>query len=73
MERKIVIVEPEYEYDGRGDKSTIIYYDWINPVILHRSVGGSKVLLSKRFHNKGHLNLSTEVLKGFSPGVFNSP
>ena len=25
----------------------------------------------KRIHNKGHLNLATEVLKGFSPGVFN--
>ena len=24
----------------------------------------------KRIHNKGHLNLATEVLKGFSPGVF---
>ena len=26
----------------------------------------------KRIHNKGHLTLATEVLKGFSPGVFNS-
>ena len=25
----------------------------------------------KRIHNKGHLNLTTKVLKGFSPGVFN--
>ena len=25
----------------------------------------------KRIHNKGHLNLATEVLKGFSPVVFN--
>ena len=25
----------------------------------------------KRIQNKGHLNLATEVLKGFSPGVFN--
>ena len=25
----------------------------------------------KRIHNKGHLNLATEVLKGLSPGVFN--
>ena len=25
----------------------------------------------KRIHNKGQLNLVTEVLKGFSPGVFN--
>ena len=24
-----------------------------------------------RIHNKGHLNLATEVPKGFSPGVFN--
>ena len=26
----------------------------------------------KRSHNKGQLNLATEVLKGFSRGVFNS-
>ena len=26
----------------------------------------------KRIHHKGHLNLATEVLRGFSPGVFNS-
>ena len=25
----------------------------------------------KRIHNKGHLDLATEVLKGFSLGVFN--
>ena len=25
----------------------------------------------KRLHNKGHLNLATEVLKGSGPGVFN--
>ena len=25
----------------------------------------------KRIHNKAHLNLVTEVLNGFSPGVFN--
>ena len=25
----------------------------------------------KRFHNKGHLNLVTDVRKGFSPGIFN--
>ena len=25
----------------------------------------------KRIHNKGHFNLAAEVLKGFSPGVFN--
>ena len=24
----------------------------------------------KRIHNKGHFNLTTEVLKGFSPSVF---
>ena len=26
----------------------------------------------KRIHNKGHLNLAIEVLKGFSSGVFRS-
>ena len=25
----------------------------------------------KSIHNKGHLNLATEILKSFSPGVFN--
>ena len=25
----------------------------------------------KKIQNKGHLNLATDVLKGFSPGVFN--
>ena len=44
MVRKIVIEEPEYH--GRGDKSIIIYYDSIIPVILHWSVGGFKVSLS---------------------------
>ena len=45
MARKSVIEEPEYH--GRGDKSTITYYDLIIPRILHRAVGGSKVPLSK--------------------------
>ena len=27
----------------------------------------------KRIHNKGHLNLATEVLKGFNRGVSNRP
>ena len=39
------IEEPEYH--GRGDKGTITYYDLIIPVILHRAVGGPKILLSK--------------------------
>ena len=43
---KNVIEEPEYH--GRGQKSTIIYYDLIIPVILHRAVGGSKVSLSEK-------------------------
>ena len=35
------------EYDGRGDKNTIIiYYDLIISVILHKSVGGSTIYLS---------------------------
>ena len=46
MARKIVIVEPEY--DGSSGKSSIIYYDLIIPVILHRPVGGSKVSLSEK-------------------------
>ena len=69
---KSVIEEPVYH--GKGHESTITYYMSIIPVILHRSVRGSKVSQGfPRFHNKGHLNLVTEVLKGFSPGVFNSP
>ena len=43
MARKSVIEEPEYH--GRGDKSTILYYDLIIPVSLHRAVGGSKVYI----------------------------
>ena len=68
---KSVIEEPEYH--GKGHNSTMIYYEMLIPVILHRSVGGCKVSVSERFHNKGHLNFATEVLKGFSPGVFNGP
>ena len=43
---KSVIEEPEYH--GKGPESTIIYYLLIIPVILHRSVGGSKVSLSEK-------------------------
>ena len=43
---KSVIGEPEYH--ERGHKSTIIYYELIIPVILHRAVGGSKVSLSEK-------------------------
>ena len=46
MARKSVIEEPEYH--GRGDKSTIIYYNLIIPVSLHRAVGSSKVSLSEK-------------------------
>ena len=34
-------------------------------------VKAPKIPYQKRIHNKGHLNLGTEVLKDFSPGVFN--
>ena len=72
MARRSVI--EELEYNRRGDKSAITYYDFIVPVTSHSSAGGSKFhTIKKRFHNKGHFNLATEVLKGFSPGVFNSP
>ena len=30
-----------------------------------------RFLYQKRLHSKGHLNLTTEVLKNFSLGVFN--
>ena len=43
---KSAIEEPEYH--GKGHESTIIYYDLIIPVILHRVVGGSKVSLSEK-------------------------
>ena len=43
---KSVIDEPEYH--GKGRDSTIIYYDLIILVILHRAVGGSKVSLSEK-------------------------
>ena len=38
----------ELEYHGKGHESTIIYYELIIPVIIHRSVGGSKVSLSEK-------------------------
>ena len=46
MARKSVIEEPEYH--GRGDKSSLTYYDLIIPVILHRAVGGPKISLSEK-------------------------
>ena len=46
LSKKSVIEEPEYH--GKGHESTIIYYMLIIPVILHRSVGGSKVSLSEK-------------------------
>ena len=69
---KSVIGEPEYH--GKGHESTMIYYELIFPVTLHRSVGGSKVSLSEKIPQlrRGHHDLATEVLKGFSPGVFKS-
>ena len=71
MARKSVIVEPEYH--GRGDKSTIIYYDLIIPVFYTELLEAPRFPYQKRFHNKGHLNLATKVLKDFSSGLFNSP
>ena len=50
MIRKSVIEEPEYH--GRGGKSTIIYYDLIIPVILHRFVGNFKVTLLEKIPQK---------------------
>ena len=44
MAKKRVI--EELEYHGWGGKSTLVYYDLIIPVILHRAAGGSKVSLS---------------------------
>ena len=41
-------VTEEPEYHGKGHESIIIYYILIIPMILHRSVGGSKVSLSKK-------------------------
>ena len=43
---KSVIKEPEYH--GKGHEGTIIYYDLIISVILHRAVGSSKVSLSQK-------------------------
>ena len=43
---KSVIEDPEYH--GKGHESTIIYYNLIIPVILHRAAGGSKVSLSEK-------------------------
>ena len=46
MARKSVIQEPKYH--GKGNKSTITYYDLIIPVILHKAVEGSKLSLSEK-------------------------
>ena len=61
MARKSVIEEPEYH--GRGDKNSESYTELLE---------APRFSYQKRFHNKGHLNLVTEFLKGFTPGVFNS-
>ena len=42
---KSAIEGPEYPRKG---ESTIIYYDLVIPVILHRAGGGSKVSLSEK-------------------------
>ena len=68
---KSVVEEPEYH--GKGHEITIIYYMLIIPVILTDLLEAPRFPYLKRFHNTGYLNLATEVLKGFSPGVFNSP
>ena len=41
------------------------------PVILYGSFEITKHSLSEKIPQKRHLNLATEVRKGFSPGVFN--
>ena len=50
MTRKSVIEEPEHH--GRFGKSTIIYFDLIIPVILHRFVGNFKVTLLEKILQK---------------------
>ena len=61
MSKKSVIEEPEYH--GKGHESTIIYYMLIIPVIYTDLLEAPRFPYQKRFHNKGHLNLVTEVLK----------
>ena len=63
MTRKSVIEEPEYH--GRGDKSTITYYDLIIPVILHRAVGGPKISLSKKIAQLKTPQFDNRVSEGF--------
>ena len=63
MARKSVIKEPEYH--GRGDKSTITYYDLIIPVILHRAVGGPKLSLSDKIPQKRALQFGNGGSKDF--------
>ena len=59
-------VKKEYDYHGRGEMS--ITAQWYYMDLLK----APRFPYQKRIHNKGHLNLATEVLKGFNPGVFNS-
>lgn len=56
----------------KGEATRTLQYSFTIPVILHRYVESSKVsLLEKILDSKVHLNFATEVLKGFSPGLFN--
>ena len=46
-------------------------YSFAIPVILHGPVENSKFFQSEKTHNKVHLNMTTEFLKGFNLGVSN--
>ena len=60
---KNVIEEPEYH--RRGHKNTIIYYDLIIPLILHRGVGGCKVSVSEKIPQQGIPQFGNGDSEGF--------
>ena len=70
MARKDVKEKPDYHGIGEmsiTDYSIIWQFQWYYMDRLKTP----RFPCEKRIHSKGHLNLTTEVLKDFSPGVFN--
>ena len=61
-------VTEESEYHRRGDKSIIVKFGNSSDFTF---LFDERFFYQKRLHNNGHLNLATEVSKGFSAGVFN--
>ena len=62
-------VKEESDFNRRGDMSIIVWFgNFSENCYLLKA---PRFPYKKRLQNKGHINLVTEVLKGFSPSVFN--